>query len=190
MQALINNILMRAAAQAGSTFVARWGVVTGYDPSSYAIKATIQPEDVETGFIPLLSPWVGPQWGAFFGPAEGSQVLILFQEGSDQTPIAALFAFSAAMPPVAVPSGEMLLQHASGSLLHLDNSGNVTLTAAQAATINAPAGLTINAPTTINGNTATHGTLTNNGTNVGGTHTHPVTNVQTGTSTIESGVPQ
>lgn len=104
MQALVNNLLMRAAAQAGATFVTRWGVVTGYDPSSYAIKATIQPEDVETGFIPLMSPWVGPNWGAFFGPVEGAQVLILFQEGSDQTPVGAMFAFSTAMPPVSVPS--------------------------------------------------------------------------------------
>lgn len=184
MQALINNLMMRAAAQAGATFITRWGVVTGYDPSSYAIKAVIQPEDVETGFIPLMSPWVGPNWGAFFGPVEGAQVLILFQEGSDQTPIGATFAFSTAMPPVSVPSGEMLLQHQSGSLLHFDNGGNVTLTAAQAATINAPAGLTINANTSING------TLHNNGVNVGSTHTHPVGNVQSGSSTIESGVPQ
>ena len=129
MQQLLNNILMRQAAQGAGTFVCRFGVVTGYDPDTYAVKATIQPEDVETGFVPLLSPWVGPSWGAFFAPILGAQVLLLFQEGGQQAPIAALFAFSTAMPPVSVPSGEMLLQHAAGSLLHFDNAGNVDVKA-------------------------------------------------------------
>lgn len=36
----------------------------------------------------------------------------------------------------------------------------------------------------------TSASLTHNGVNVGSTHTHPVSNVQPGSSTIESGVPQ
>lgn len=160
MNGLLNGLLMRTGAQMGAaTFTTRLGLVTAYDPGTYAIKATIQPEDVETGFIPLLSPWVGNQWGAFFAPILGAQILILFQEGNSQVPIGALFLFSTAMPPVQVPSGEMLLQHQSGSLLHFDNSGNVTMTANQAMTLNAPAGCTINANTTINGNVQTNGNI-------------------------------
>lgn len=159
MQQLLNNLLMRAAAQSGATFITRMGVVSAYDPGAYAIKAVIQPEGVETGYVPLGSPWVGPQWGAFFAPQPGAQVLLLFQEGDAQTPIAATFLFSTQQPPVAVPAGELLLQHASGSLLHFDTAGNVTMTAAQAMTLNAPAGCTINANTTINGNVQTNGNI-------------------------------
>lgn len=159
MQSLINNLLARAGTQSRSSFTARWAVLSAYDPSTFSVKATLQPEDVETGFMPLLSPWVGPNWGAFFAPDLGAQLLVLFQEGGAQAPIGALFAFSTVMPPLAVQSGEMLIQHASGSLLHFDNGGNVTLSAAAAATINAPGGLTINANTTINGNTQNNGNV-------------------------------
>ncbi len=187
MQAIINNLLMRAQAQSAASFVTRWGTVSGYDPDNYAIKATLQPEGIETGFMPLLSPWVGPSWGAFFAPTLGAQVLVLFQEGAAQVPIGSLFAFSAAMPPVSVPSGEALIQHSSGSLLHFDNTGNVTLTANKAMTMNAPSGLTINANVTTNGNiqasgsiadqNAAHGTLGSLRTAYNG-HTH--SGVQTG----------
>jgi len=159
MNHLVNQMMQRMGAQAAGTFTARMGTVSAYDPGNYAIKAVIEPEGVETGFMPLLSPWVGANWGAFFAPEIGAQVLILFQEGSSQVPIAALFAFSTAMPPVAVPSGEMLLQHQSGSLLHFDSGGNVTMTANAAMTLNAPAGCTINANTTINGNVQTNGNI-------------------------------
>ncbi len=159
MNHLLNALMMRTGAQAAGTFTARLATVTAYDPNNYAVKATIQPENVETGYVPLLSPWVGASWGAFFAPVIGVQILLLFQEGSPQVPMAALSMFSAAMPPVAVPSGEMLLQHASGSLLHFDNGGNVTMTAQQSVTINAPSGCTINANTTINGNVQTNGNM-------------------------------
>ena len=129
MNHLVNQMMQRMGAQAAGTFTARMGTVSAYDPGNYAIKAVIEPEGVETGFMPLLSPWVGANWGAFFAPVIGVQILLLFQEGSPQVPMAALSAFSVAMPPVAVPSGEMLLQHQSGSLLHFDNQGNVTVKA-------------------------------------------------------------
>jgi phage baseplate assembly protein gpV len=159
MNHLINQMMQRMGAQAAGTFTARMGTVSAYDPGTYAIKAVIEPEGVETGFMPLLSPWVGANWGAFFAPEIGAQVLILFQEGSSQVPIAALFAFSTAMPPVSVPSGEMLLKHQSGSLLHFDSGGNVIVTANAAMTLNAPAGCTVNANMTINGNVQTNGNM-------------------------------
>jgi hypothetical protein len=37
----------------------RMGIVDGYDPSHYAVKVRIQPEDRLTGWMPLASPWVG-----------------------------------------------------------------------------------------------------------------------------------
>ena len=139
---LMNQMMQRMAAQASGTFVARMATISAYDPSNYAVKAVIEPESVETGFVPLLSPWVGPSWGAFFAPILGAQVLLLFQEGSPQVPVAALFAFSMAMPPIAVASGEMLLQHQSGSLLHFDNGGSVTLNSNADLTANVGGNLT------------------------------------------------
>lgn len=45
-------------------------------------------------------------------------------------------------------SSEVQFTHSNGCLIKFDSSGNVTLTAVAAATINAPSGLTVNAPST------------------------------------------
>lgn len=207
-----NQLLQRAAAQGGG-MNARFGQISAYDPDAYAIKAIIQPEGIETGFIPFGSPWVGSEWGAFFGPEIGAQVLVIFQEGSAQVPIGATTIFSTAMPPVAVPSGELLLQHKSGSLMHFGNDGNVVVTADadmtlnaknatvnadEAVTVNAPSGATVNGDTQINGNLMVSGDISDSGGAHGSVatlrdahnvHDHDVDGVQGGSSTVISNAP-
>jgi uncharacterized protein involved in type VI secretion and phage assembly len=159
MSAMMEMMRMQAMTAMQGVITARWGVISAYDPDTYAIKAQIQPEGTETGWLPLLSQWVGPNWGDFSGPLLGMQIQLIFEHGNMQSPVGAGQAWSTQAPPIPVPSGERLIQHASGSLLHFDNAGNVTLTANKAMTMNAPSGLTINAGTQINGNVQTSGTI-------------------------------
>ena len=80
MQHLLNS--QKAAAQQASQSRAstRHGIVTSYDPNAYAIKVTLQPDNVVTGWIPLKSAWVGNSWGLFCPPSIGDAVEVDFQE--------------------------------------------------------------------------------------------------------------
>ena len=189
MHELMEQMRMQAMTALQGTITARWGVITAYDPDLYAIKADIQPEGTETGWMPMLSCWVGPNWGDFAGPLVGMQVQLLFEHGNMQSPVAAGQAWSTQAPPIPVPSGERLIQHASGSLLHFDNQGNVTMTANQAMTLNAPAGLTINANTQVNGELVTSEDISDHNGSYGTVngvrqtydgHTHPTPNGTSG----------
>ena len=82
------------------------------------------------------------------------------------------------------------IQFTDGGII-VSTPGSVTVNAGSSATVTAPE-TTINSETTINGsllvngNTSVMGTMTNNGTNIGSTHTH--SGVQTGSGS--TGTPQ
>ena len=41
----------------------RCGLVASFNPQTYCAKVMIQPENTLTGWLPILSSWVGPGWG-------------------------------------------------------------------------------------------------------------------------------
>jgi phage baseplate assembly protein gpV len=113
----------------------RFGVITSFDPSSYAARVTLQPEGVLSGWLPVLSSWIGAGWGLACPPSPGDQVLILPQEGNAEHGIVVGRAYSEQVRPpqvggTAVPSGEAVLFHASGAYLRLGNDGSFVLGAA------------------------------------------------------------
>lgn len=117
----------RAMARAART---RVGTVSNYDPATYSAKVRIQPEGVETGWLPIATPWVGNAWGLFAAPQIGDVVEVNFQEGGKEAGIVGLRHFGNVLQPLPVPSGEFWLQHASGSCLKFKNDGSVELHAA------------------------------------------------------------
>lgn len=150
---------LQAALLNAQTVKAKIGVVTSYNPDKYQAKVELQPEGLLTGWLPISSQWVGTSWGCFMPPAIGQHVRVEFVEGLLDAGVITGMLFSNAFPPVAVPAGEMLLQHASGSLLHFDNAGNVEVTANKAMTLNAPSGFTFNGDSQFNGNVQASGTI-------------------------------
>ncbi len=115
------------AEQAG----ARWsqprlGLRTSYDPNTGAVKVMLQPENIETGFIPLMPLWQGDGWGMFAPPPSGAQVLVVFQEGSLDHGMCLGALPSLVDRPLAVPDGELWLQHISGAGFKLTNDGAAT----------------------------------------------------------------
>lgn len=130
MQHLLNS--MRAVAQQATQSRAstRHGLVTSYDPNTYAVKVTLQPDNVVTGWIPLKSPWIGNGWGLFCPPSIGDAVEVDFQEDDAGVGSVGMRFFNDADRPLPCPSGEFWLVHQSGSRLKFENDGSVELHAA------------------------------------------------------------
>lgn len=130
MNRMQNQMRLEAERVQGIQAKTRIGIVDGYDPSHYAVKVRIQPENILTGWLPLTSPWVGNQWGMYSPPSLGDMVDVHFQQNGSNAGYVEQKFFSNTVQPLAVPSGEFWLVHKSGSLFKLHNDGSVELTAA------------------------------------------------------------
>lgn len=165
--------VMRRHGQAPgqSKSISRHGTVSSYQPNTHAVKVLLQPENIESNWMPLGALAVGNGWGICAAPQIGDQVLVLFVEGDFSTAVAVSRTFSISAPAPVLKAGEFVLQHSSGSLLKFNADGTVNLTSQGTLTTSAPQ-WNHNGPVSINGNVATTGTLTNNGVDVSSTHTH------------------
>ena len=132
----LTSAIRHAAEQAVSRHThTRIGLRTSYDPVNHAIKAELQPEGTETGWMPINPLWQGNGWGFFAPPPAGAQCVIAFQEGHVDCPI-----YMGALPsdqdrPLPVPDGEIWLQHASGAGFRLTNEGGASYLGSQGQTL-------------------------------------------------------
>ena len=127
MERFLNALKGYAAALDRSAGQARFGVVTSVDPARNAARVALQPEGVVTGWLPVLSAWVGAGWGMACPPAPGDQVLVLAQEGESDHGVIVGRAWSDGARAVAAPVGELWLVHASGSFVKLCNDGSIQM---------------------------------------------------------------
>lgn len=97
------------------------GIVTSYDgrPGHYAVKVRLEPEGIETGWLPIMLLLPGQDWGVYAGPSVGDQALIVYQEGDNGAGICLGFLPSDEDPPPAVESGEihLIAKNAEASIL-------------------------------------------------------------------------
>lgn len=105
----------------------RLGLVTSYDPAKYAVKVNMQPDGVETGWVPLAAQAVGNGWGILTPPAIGDQILVLMQESDPDAGVAAWCLFNSIDVPPAVPSQEFWMVHKTGSYLKFLTDGSVSV---------------------------------------------------------------
>jgi phage gp45-like len=115
----------------------RLGTVSGYDPGTYMVKVQLQPEGIETGWLPLGSPGVGNGFGIFAGPGIGDQVEVQFPDGDLSSGVVSMRFYSDVARPVSVPSGEVWIVHQSGSFLKFHNDGSIEFKAAAGASYTA-----------------------------------------------------
>lgn len=125
MDTFLNVIKSQAQALDQSMGQPRLGVVSSVNPTSYTARVLLQPEGVLSGWLPILSSWVGAGWGLACPPTPGDQVLVVPQEGNAEHGIIVGRLWSAARAAPAVPVGELWLVHGSGSFLKLLNDGTV-----------------------------------------------------------------
>ena len=107
----------------------RLGEITEYDPAQYAVKVMIQPEGIETGWIPVKMISGGDGWGAFIGPEQGAQAILEPVEGSRENfvMLGVLPSDDARPPDGGPPSGHVWLIDKSGTAMKFTNNGKVTL---------------------------------------------------------------
>ena len=138
------SAMRHAAEQAASrTTHMRLGTRTSYDPTSYAVKVLIQPDNVETGFIPLVPQWCGNGWGFFAPPPQGAQVAVQFEMGYRDNGVCLGAIASDVDRPLPVPEGEAWWQHQSGAFVKMTNAGALMLGDGKGATITLPGDGTI-----------------------------------------------
>jgi phage baseplate assembly protein V len=125
MDRFLNALKAHAAALDRAQGQPRFAVVASVDPARYAARVTLQPEGVLTGWLPILSAWVGAGWGMACPPQPGDQVLVLAQEGDADNGVVVGCAFSDGARTPGAPPGELWLVHASGSFLKLRSDGTV-----------------------------------------------------------------
>ena len=128
MDRIFNALKGQAASLDQMQGQPRFAVVTNVDPAKYTARVLLQPEGVLTGWLPILSQWVGAGWGLVAPPVPGEQVLVLAQEGDAEHGVIVGRAFSDAAPApgggAAVP-GELWLVHRGGAYLKLRNDGSI-----------------------------------------------------------------
>jgi phage baseplate assembly protein gpV len=129
MDVFWNLIKARAGGLDATTGTARFGLVSSFDPSAYAARVMIQPENVLSGWLPVTSAWVGAGWGMMAPLSPGDQVLLVAQEGDAEHGVIIGRVWSTADPPPVTPVGELWLQHKSGSVFQLRNDGTVFMQA-------------------------------------------------------------
>ncbi len=127
MDRLLNALRAQSAAQDRGGGQPRLGIVSSVDTAAGTARVTLQPEGVVTGWLPVLSPWVGAGWGMSCPPTPGEQVLVLPQEGDAENGLIVARSWSQRAATPATPVGEMWLTHRSGSFIRLLNDGTVAV---------------------------------------------------------------
>lgn len=138
MQHLMNSMKATAQQVGQNRASTRHGIITSYDQSNYAVKVTLQPDNVVTGWMPLKSAWIGNGWGMFAPPTIGDAVEVVYQEDDGGVGSVGLRFFNDVDRPLSCPSGEFWIVHKSGSLLKFHNDGTVELVSSGTLTSTAP----------------------------------------------------
>lgn len=154
MREMLNAMRLQAIQAMGERATTRLGTVKSYDSGNYAVRVAIQPEGNLTGWIPLLSPWVGNGWGMFCPPSVGDLVEMQFQEADHDAALSCMRLFNDQTRPLAVPSGEFWLQHKSGAFVKLTNDGKLLVNSQLEIDATAPT-INITATGNVNINAAT-----------------------------------
>lgn len=127
MDRLLNAFKAHSGAQDAAVGQPRFAKVTSVDPKLGTVRVQLQPEGVLTGWLPVLSQWVGTGWGLSCPPSPGDQVLVIPQEGDAENGIVVGRAWSQDASVPETPVGELWLTHKSGSYLRLLNDGTVSV---------------------------------------------------------------
>lgn len=149
MNGMLNHMRLQAMMESAGKVSMRLGVVSSYDQVNDCAKVIVQPEGIETGWLPVASPWVGNGWGLFMPPTTSDLVLVSFQEEDINAGIITMRLFTDDARPLSVPAAEFWLVHQSGSLLKFHNDGTVEFAAAGQLKVSAASILLQNAGTAL-----------------------------------------
>lgn len=125
MDVFTNSMKLRAGQLDMRTAQPRLGVVSSVRPDIPLAKVVLQPGNLVTGWLPVLTHWIGSGWGVAAPPTPGDQVLVIPQEGYYEHGIIVGYCRSEATRSPQAPVGEYWIVHQSGSSIKLANDGHV-----------------------------------------------------------------
>ena len=171
MKHLLNQLKSTAQQATQGRANTRHGTISSYDPGAYAVKVMLQPDNVETGWLPLKSIFIGNGWGIFCPPSIGDAVEIDYQEGDNEVGSIGMRFFNDQDRPLPCPSGEFWLVHKSGASVKSTNNGMLTLSdpsgtvlqLSNDGNVRITGNLIVSGNTTTKGNTETDGTTLSKG---------------------------
>lgn len=127
MEHLLN--IMRREAERTTARFSSWaiGTVSSFDGKSN-VKVQLQPEDTQTGWLPVNSLFVGSGFGISIGPKVGTSCLVHFQDGDREAGVVVGFFYTDSEQPVSVKEGEIVVKTEAGSSISFLQDGSVTVT--------------------------------------------------------------
>lgn len=158
MDAHLNAARREAERVLSNVAQPRMGLISSFDPEKYAVKVRLQPENIESGWIPLAAPSVGAGYGLFSPGNIGDQVVVVFQEGAGGSGIAVGAIYNDEDHPRVeglggCPSGETWLVHKTGARIRLITDGTIEIRqkAGTQVVLKPDGTVTINGPTVLVG---------------------------------------
>lgn len=125
--ALLNLIRREAHRVVAQWSRPRVGLVSAYDPERHAVRVRLQPEDVETGWIPITEGHIGNGFGIVIGPNIGDQLEVQFQGSDSETARIISRLYSDEDRPPKVEAGEILIRHQTGAKIFIDKNGVIII---------------------------------------------------------------
>ncbi len=128
--------LVRREVERGIARFSTWsiGTVSSYDPATHTAKVQLQPEDTQTGWLPINSMAVGNDFGISIGPSTGLSCLVHFQDGDREAGVILGFFFTDKEKPVSVEEGEIVVKAKFGQSIVMKKDGSILMTDKSGAT--------------------------------------------------------
>lgn len=125
MPADLDDYIMRVVDRhlASRSHGQKVATITGYDKDNHLIKATLEPDGIETGWF---NPHT-PGFGIAVGQTVGDQIKVGFLDGNIETPVSLGPLYSDQQRPPVVESGEMIMTM-SGATMKIDKTGAISHT--------------------------------------------------------------
>ena len=105
----------------------RDALVSSWDPQKHLAKVIYQPEEQESGWLPVHTMSAGNGYGLMTGLTPGDQVEVTHQEGDFDDGAITSRVHSEQAPAPTVYSGEQLLLTPWGSKIYFAKDGSVTI---------------------------------------------------------------
>lgn len=129
--------IMRAAERVAQTRgVPRWGIVASVDPTRMRVRVRVQPEDVLSGWLPVVQPGAGAGATMVFVPVVGQMAYLSADNAEAEHGVVVGFAHSDAAPvpgmgqaiggsAAALQPGEGAIFGRGGSYIRLCADGTI-----------------------------------------------------------------
>ena len=127
MQSFWDAVARRAGQMDAQRGQPRFATVASYDPNTGAAQVMIQPENVLSGWLPVLSHSVGAGWGLHVPLAAGDQVYVIPHEGHADHGVVVGRVFSDKARPPASAGADAVLRSSAGTIIKLQTNGQAVI---------------------------------------------------------------